>query len=491
MKISVAGIILFLLFGGCEIPTRPSASNDAFSLSYSLTTTTIKRQIPITITWSEITISRFKQFEIERAKIVGDTYQWMIRGIVTDSLATTFIDTIDDDVTFQYRVRIVDQNNQYKVSLAEPFTIPTVRSVTIPIDYSSIQEAFETNFIDEGDSIRVLQGSYPCSLNIVDKPISLYAPDGPDRTFLFGIAQAMKPVVTINCGDINAFTITGGKAFYGGGVLAEGNAVVRNCVISNNEAREDPNQNLPTFPIGWGGGVHARGEALIIDCEISNNLAMRGGGGIVLEENAQFIRGLVKSNRSRILGGGIYFHLNYTGDLTLCRIINNKTMYNITGLGGGIYSSRGDLTISNTVLAKNSAGVYGGGIYSDEANSIRFINCVFFRNSALNREKRSGAIGGSNPYQIMNSIVYKNSGPIENRLFGNVLSWSLTDQMSFAIGEGNLIGDPGFINTRANNYGLITTSPCIDAGNPDSQYNDPDGTRNDMGIFGGPGAVNP
>ena len=44
-------------------------------------------------------------------------------------------------------------------------------------------------------------------------------------------------------------------------------------------------------------------------------------------------------------------------------------------------------------------------------------------------------------------------------------------------------------------YHLLPSSPCIDTGNPDPVYNDHDGTRNDMGIYGGPYAssiyVNP
>jgi hypothetical protein len=38
-------------------------------------------------------------------------------------------------------------------------------------------------------------------------------------------------------------------------------------------------------------------------------------------------------------------------------------------------------------------------------------------------------------------------------------------------------------------YHLAFGSPCIDAGNPAAEYNDPDGSRNDMGAFGGPDAA--
>jgi hypothetical protein len=35
----------------------------------------------------------------------------------------------------------------------------------------------------------------------------------------------------------------------------------------------------------------------------------------------------------------------------------------------------------------------------------------------------------------------------------------------------------------AGDYRLTSESPCIDAGNPDIKFNDPDETRNDMGAF--------
>jgi len=47
---------------------------------------------------------------------------------------------------------------------------------------------------------------------------------------------------------------------------------------------------------------------------------------------------------------------------------------------------------------------------------------------------------------------------------------------------GNLEIDP-LLNS---DYHLEPDSPCIDAGNPDPTFNDPDGSQNDMGAYGGP-----
>jgi hypothetical protein len=50
-------------------------------------------------------------------------------------------------------------------------------------------------------------------------------------------------------------------------------------------------------------------------------------------------------------------------------------------------------------------------------------------------------------------------------------------------GVGNINQYPSFIASTWGDYRLQWGSPCIDTGSPDPQYNDPDGTRSDMGAF--------
>ena len=45
--------------------------------------------------------------------------------------------------------------------------------------------------------------------------------------------------------------------------------------------------------------------------------------------------------------------------------------------------------------------------------------------------------------------------------------------------------DPLFVSNR--DFHLSENSPCKNAGNPEPEYNDFDGTRNDQGAYGGPG----
>jgi len=49
--------------------------------------------------------------------------------------------------------------------------------------------------------------------------------------------------------------------------------------------------------------------------------------------------------------------------------------------------------------------------------------------------------------------------------------------------ENNISGDPVFVNKTGEDYHLQTGSPALEAGNPDPLFNDPDGTRNDIGAY--------
>ena len=53
-------------------------------------------------------------------------------------------------------------------------------------------------------------------------------------------------------------------------------------------------------------------------------------------------------------------------------------------------------------------------------------------------------------------------------------------------GPSSETSDPLFADVAGDDFHLQPGSPCIDAGDPDPQYNDTDGSRNDIGAFGGP-----
>jgi hypothetical protein len=72
---------------------------------------------------------------------------------------------------------------------------------------------------------------------------------------------------------------------------------------------------------------------------------------------------------------------------------------------------------------------------------------------------------------LRHNVLWKNSGDV-NRIKGTVT------------GNENLNTDPK-LNFANGDFTLKPDSPCIDKGPPDPQYNDRDGSRNDIGMFGG------
>ena len=73
-----------------------------------------------------------------------------------------------------------------------------------------------------------------------------------------------------------------------------------------------------------------------------------------------------------------------------------------------------------------------------------------------------------------------------NDVWGNGLNY-----IGIQPGMVGISADPLFNDAPNADYRLQYNSPARDAGNPDPSYNDLDGTRNDMGRYGGPYSISP
>ena len=73
---------------------------------------------------------------------------------------------------------------------------------------------------------------------------------------------------------------------------------------------------------------------------------------------------------------------------------------------------------------------------------------------------------------LRHNVLWKNGGEID-QIKGTVT------------GNENLDADPKFTDKDNGDFTLASDSPAINAGPPDPQYNDRDGSRNDIGMFGG------
>ena len=228
---------------------------------------------------------------------------------------------------------------------------------------------------------------------------------------------------------------------WGGGVYCENsNPVLEHCRFYRNVSTN----------VGGAIACRENSNPTINECLFCNNTATNCGGAIITayDSNPSIFQCIFSLNTAGIYGGGIYCLIS-DPTISFCLIIQNIADY-----GGGISCSHSNPFITNCTVSKDSA-YYGGGIYCDYYNPI-IINTILWNNSALN------------------------GPPIF--VYSGWLGITYSDIQYGWIGEGNINSDPLFIDFGSGDYHLQSTSPCIDAGDPNSPH-DPDGTIADMGAF--------
>jgi len=166
--------------------------------------------------------------------------------------------------------------------------------------------------------------------------------------------------------------------------------------------------------------------------------------------------------------------------------VENAKGVSISGLRieDGIHTLSSSLSLSNSVIA-DYAGTAIWGSFSD----FNLINNVIASNGqdAIFLHDSTSAV-------IKNNIIVNNAGfginGMESALasidYNNVWGNAENSFESFSAAGNNISEDPQFVNADSGEFHLQAGSPCIDTGDPDPIFNDPDGSRNDMGAFGGP-----
>ncbi|TKJ39984.1 hypothetical protein CEE37_09620 [candidate division LCP-89 bacterium B3_LCP] len=212
-----------------------------------------------------------------------------------------------------------------------------------------------------------------------------------------------------------------------------------------------------------GGGILiGGGSPIIMFNNISENIAYCEGGGIWMDKGCDamikgnYITGNTVSS-SHAHGGGIYCSGYSSPTMIISEniIVGNTAIANCFARGGGLCG--GDMNIGKNTIYNNSARgydtVYGGGI------------CTYVMGNT-----------------VTSSIFWSNS-PDQIYSYGSTSGVTYSDIQDGWPGIGNIAENPMFINPELYDFRLQWGSPCIDAGDPDPQYNDADGTRADMGAF--------
>lgn len=356
----------------------------------------------------------------------------------------------------------------------------------VPSQYSTIQAGI--NAAVDGDTVLVAPGTYFENIHFRGKNIvvtSIFyqtmnlsliastiingsAPLNSDSASCVRITSPVSSAYNDSLAVLQGFTITGGAGTFwqdehGAGRYCEGGGIIMQytrATVQFNIIRDNKAIRRPT------------------------GIASTGGGGIRMGDGRAKIYNNIIFNNEAMYGGGVV--LNYSrSELKNNVIFKNRVYQAVTGAptygGGGVWTN-------------------GTGLNIVENNTIMYNSCAGTGSPAAGQG--GGILVYSSPTTITNNIVWGNSATVSSVTLKQIADgFTGTAAVTYSCvqdgytGTGNISTAPQFDST---NYLLSVTSPCIDAGNPASDYNDPEGStpgqahfpsrgtvRNDMGAYGG------
>ncbi len=254
-----------------------------------------------------------------------------------------------------------------------------------------------------------------------------------------------------------------------------------------------------------GAGFHAINDTGVATGNLieENTSATDAGGMVVQHSDVDVIGNVIRGNHCAWAAGGLYV-LDAEGGM----VRNNVVYANSTDqVGGGIVVETGTGDIYNNIVAYNESALGGGGILAvNGAVGARIVNNTVYDNTAGGDFSAGiAALSGSDLYAVNNISVMNVQGgmyaeddaPLVDVRYND--SWA-SDEDGFtnyagsadsAEGvSGNVAVDPVFriLNTT---YDVEDDDPRLQAGSPlvntgDPSILDTDGSRSDMGAFGGP-----
>lgn len=267
------------------------------------------------------------------------------------------------------------------------------------------------------------------------------------------------------------------SAELGGGIgVVGGNPTITDSVITDCSGRQ-----------GAGIALIGSSNAIVTNCLVSDNVAYNDsqGGGIYCDESSAVLAGLeIAGNSAASYGGGLY-----CGGDNAYVLLKNCVLYNNTAAtGAGLYTA------------------WSGSSFSAQCQ-VEVVNCTVAGNELSGTTSgRAGGIQSSKVNITVNSsIVWDNEGSeiilssptaIEPVTYSNV-------QGGYS-GTGNMNSDPLFVSAASGDFHLKSyhgryhtasgqwvsdsnLSPCVDAGDPAISAlaePSPNGERVNMGAYG-------
>jgi hypothetical protein len=347
-------------------------------------------------------------------------------------------------------------------------------------DFLTVQGAIEGSV--SGSRIGLAPCTYREDIDLLGKSLDIFGIDGPSTTVLQGTGTTS--VVTAARGEglgtrLAGVTVTGGRADYGSAVRADTSFLALDDVVfSGND--------------GGYAVLYATGSFLeLTDVRFTDNDVP--SGGMVVVDN-----GTLLAERTTVeCANGEYGIYQHNSMLLLDSTVDCGRSYGIVVSGGELHARRSTVksdgmavygednpdTRNERMWLFNSAFVGGETAVSARYMHVKADNDVFW----------GDRVGLDLDHAHIESYVRGSvgrGGECGFRADGGVLfEWDAVaaeDPQCDAEGFGTVVGAFGFVSAP-DDWHLLPTSALVDAGDPDADREDADGTRNDIGVYGGPG----
>ncbi len=390
-----------------------------------------------------------RKYIIYRSTSPAPTTQLAVIDYPTAADTVYFDSTIVSGTTYYYRMKAFDYDENGSDYSAEvsinPFWGPkwyvsvngSDDTGNGSLDFPFLTIQYGMNTVLAGDTVAVLAGTYNEDINFNGKNLVVLGQDGAASTTIQGSGN--NTVVTFannetNLAVLEGFLITGGNGT-GGGIICDATSpYLKNLIIAQNTGSN-------------GGGMYVyNGSAPILQ-------------DVTIRDNSSNFACAINSQLSSI---------------SMNRVIVSD---NSGSHHADLYLNNSQINIKNSTFTNNS-DILQGSIYCISSSIDTMMNSIMWNNGATNI--KNGSFGTPNSA----FVAYSN---IEN----GMASVNTNGNGTITQGNGNLDDDPLFVNPT-NDYHLTTNSPCIDTGNPDldndgldwnsdTDDQDPDGTRMDIG----------
>ncbi len=343
-------------------------------------------------------------------------------------------------------------------------------------DFTSIQDAIDA--ATDGDWILVGPGSYGENLNYDGKSLWISSREGQETTTLdaqrggyavqashgessetgfvgFTVQNARDAafyveLASLHIEDVTITDTSGSYTVFGSGADVE----LQDVVFENNT------QSTAGIYMSRGS---LQANAITIDCDRGSYAVYTGHG------YAQIDQSTLTCGR----GGYSFVSEHTTGTITRSWLVGNFSVtneddhpYDYVGLINSVLEGSMAVTYGG-LLIRNSV-VDGGGVafseFAEDPGTPQIESSVFLNSTcALN--------------------LTATTATVRNNAFWDTTA-SCTASVYVGV-DGNLDDDPEMVDAASGDYHLTARSPLVDAGVDDSAYDDVDGSRNDIGLYGG------